>query len=281
MNTKLQTFLHFPLTRMLIAFALIVAWAALMFFIAHQAHLHGVAAGAEHLANGLGAIVIYLGYVRFYERRPAVELQATALLPQFLKGFGIGAGLFCSCVLILWLSDAYVVTAVNSPLALLGPLLGALGAATLEEIAIRGVLFRILEEWLGTWTGLLLSAVIFGLLHAVNPDANWRGLLGIALEGGVILAAAYVYGRQLWICMGLHCAWNFTDGGVFGVGPKAHSLLSADIHGPDWLTGGADGLDTSLVAVLLCLAVSVTFLLLARRRGHIMAPSWRRTSNPR
>jgi len=281
MNSKLRAFMYFPLMRILIAFALIVAWAAPMFFFAHQAHLRGVAAGAAHLLNGLGACAIYLAYVRFYERRAATELKAASLLPQFLKGFGIGTGLFCSCVLILWLSGAYVVTMVNSPMALLAPFLGALGAATLEEIAIRGVLFRIMEEWLGTWTALILSAVIFGLLHAVNPDSNWRGLLGIALEGGVILAAAYVYGRQLWICMGLHCAWNFTDGGIFGVGPKAHSLLSADIRGPDWLTGGADGLDTSLVAVLLCLAVSVAFLLLARRCGHIMAPSWRRTSNPR
>jgi hypothetical protein len=278
MDTKLQNFLRFPLVRMLIAFALIVAWAALVFAIAIQAHLHGIAAGAVHLVNGLGACAIYVAYVHYLERRKAVELRRMDLLPQFLKGFAIGAGLFCGCVLILWASGAYQVTAVNSPMALLAPFLGALGAATLEEIAVRGVLFRILEEWLGTWIALLLSAVIFGLLHAVNPDANWRGLLGIALEGGVILAAAYVYGRQLWICMGLHCAWNFTDGGVFGVGPKSHSLLSADIHGPDWLTGGADGLDTSLAAVLLCLAVSIAFLLLAKRRGHIMAPSWRRTS---
>jgi len=90
-----------------------------------------------------------------------------------------------------------------------------------------------------------------------------------------LLAAAYVYARQLWICIGLHCAWNFIDSGVFGASGKAHSLLAAEVQGPDWLTGGGSGLNASLVAVLICLAATVVFLLLARRRGHIMAPSWR------
>jgi uncharacterized protein len=75
--------------------------------------------------------------------------------------------------------------------------------------------------------------------------------------------------------MGLHCAWNYLDGGLFGASGQPHSFLAAKIQGPDWLSGGTAGLDGSLVALAVCLTTTVVFLLLARRHGHIMAPSWR------
>jgi membrane protease YdiL (CAAX protease family) len=202
------------------------------------------------------------------------------LLPQFTRGFFIGTSLFCVTIAILWFCGSYVVSGLNTGATPLAFFIGALGAALLEEIAVRGVLFRIMEQSLGTWIALAVSALIFGLLHGVNPGTTWRDLAGLALGAGVFLAAVFVYARQLWIGIGLHCAWNFNEGGVFGGSGTTHSLLSAKFQGPAWLTGGDSGLDASLVEMLVCLTATVIFLILAKRRGRIVPPNWRRTRLP-
>ncbi len=273
---KLWAFVQFPLCRMLIAFAAIALLAFPLLAGAHFAHLQGLAFATAHLLAGLVACIVYVAYVYLLERRMPVELALSALLPQFSRGFAVGASIFCATVLVLWLSGAYRVSGINTADLLIAFFINALGAALLEEIAVRGVVFRILEEGLGTWLALGISALFFGLLHAMNPGANWRDILGIALEAGLLLAAVYVYARSLWIGIGLHCAWDFFDGGVFGASGKNHSLLSANVHGPEWLTGGRDGLDASLVAILICLVATTIFLLLAWRRGLWIAPFWKK-----
>lgn len=277
---RLQAFLRFPLTRMLIAFGAIVLLAFPILAAASALHLHGLAFAAAHLLSALVAWGVYVAYVCILERRPVAELELHVLLPQFTKGFAVGVAMYCATIGILWLSGIYQATGLNPGAMVLTVFINAVGAALLEEIAVRGVVFRIMEGGLGTWLALAISALFFGLLHAINPGANWQSVIGIALQGGLVLAAVYVYARQLWLGIGLHCAWNFASGGIFGSDPKSHSLLAAHLQGPEWLTGGQDGLDASVVATLICLAATVCFLLLAQRRGHIMAPFWRSSRSP-
>lgn len=275
-SAKFRAVLEFPLTRIVIAFGAIALLAFPILAGSNAAHLRGLPAAGLHLLAAIGACGIYVAYVRLLEHRKPDELALADFAPQFVRGFAVGTGLFCAMMLILWFSGAYRVNGVNSGAAVPTIFVGALGAALLEEIAVRGVLFRIMEESLGTWYALALSALIFGLLHGVNPGESWRDLAGIALGAGVFLAAVFVYARQLWIGIGLHCAWNFNEAGVFGAIPKSQSLLSAQIRGPDWLTGGVSGLNSSIVEILICLTATAVFLLLARARGRIVTPSWKK-----
>ena len=150
-----------------------------------------------------------------------------------------------------------------------------------EEILYRGVLLRIVDEGLGTWPALVISAALFGVVHLGTPNATLYTALVISLEAGLLLGAAYVLTRRLWLPIGIHFAWNFMQTGVFG-GTRtaealgARSLLDARLSGPDLLSGGGSGLDGSVFAVTLCLAVAVAFLVLAHRRGRITPPFWRR-----
>ena len=105
-----------------------------------------------------------------------------------------------------------------------------------EEIAFRGVLLRITEEALGTWLALALSAAVFGAIHIFNPDATVVGGVFIAIEAGIFIGTLYILTRRLWVPLGLHAAWNFTQGGIFGIpvsGSGASAgLLSAEPIGP-------------------------------------------------
>jgi membrane protease YdiL (CAAX protease family) len=140
-----------------------------------------------------------------------------------------------------------------------------------EEVAFRGIAFRLLEEWLGSAAALVLSSAFFGLVHLMNPNATGFAAVAIALEAGVLLGAAYMLTRSLWFAIGVHIAWNWTQGALFGVavsGTDVAALLESRMQGPEMWTGGAFGAEAGGVAVLLCTAAGVLLLLYAVRRGQ-------------
>ena len=108
-----------------------------------------------------------------------------------------------------------------------------------------------------------------------NSHATVFGAVAIALEAGILLGACYLLTRRLWMAIGVHIAWNFVQGGIFGIG-AGRGLIKARLTGPDLLTGGAMGIEGSVVAVVLCAASGLAVLVAVRRRGLIVPPCWRR-----
>ncbi|MEO6775288.1 MAG: type II CAAX endopeptidase family protein [Kofleriaceae bacterium] len=239
----------------------------------------GPASSLVSLAWGVAALLLYAGFVRLVEQRRAEELGSRGAVAEVGLGFAIGAALFALTMAILLLAGIAHVGRGDGVRALVVGLGVAVGAALLEETLLRAIFFRIVEDRLGTWTALALSAALFGVLHAFSPGATVISTAAIALEAGVILAAAYAFSRRLWLPIGLHAAWNFTEGGVFGAsvsGTRPYGLVSSHFSGPALLSGGAFGPEASIVAVLVCLSAGVALIAVARRRGHVMQPSWRR-----
>jgi len=96
-------------------------------------------------------------------------------------------------------------------------------------------------------------------VHAGNAGASWISTLAIALEAGVLLGIAYAATRSLWLPIGVHFGWNFTEGGIFGAavsGAHYQGLIGASLSGPTWLTGGAFGPEASLPALSVSLCAS-------------------------
>jgi membrane protease YdiL (CAAX protease family) len=150
-------------------------------------------------------------------------------------------------------------------------------AAFMEEILFRGILFRWIEEFAGSWAALAITSALFGLAHILNPNATWFSSLAIAVEAGLLLGGAYMLTRSLWLPIGLHAAWNFTQGEIFGVpvsGGAVHGLLKSRLTGPALLSGGGFGLEASLIALVIATAAGICFIWLAVRRGEVIGPSW-------
>jgi membrane protease YdiL (CAAX protease family) len=276
------SFLQFPVTRLVLA-AIVIALCVAVPQIAAKLlgiHPHSVPWAIVGLIVAVAVLAGYVLYVRVIERRAVVELGLKGAPAIFACGALVGAGLFCLTMFFLWLTGVWRYTGIQNADNLLYPLAGALVAGCLEETLMRGVLFRILEESLGSWIALALSAVVFGLLHAFNPGAGVISTLAIMLEAGILLAAAYMYTRRLWFVIGLHAAWNFTEGGIFATsvsGGKAEGLLGVQFSGSAIFTGGRFGPEASVVAVLVCLTAGIVFIQLARRNGLVVQPFWRRT----
>ena len=178
--------------------------------------------GAELWLRALRSLVptvlAYWLLVRFVERRPVTELAPKKALTHSAIGWLVGMGilLLAACAMARSASSAWM--AYNPDAYLVGPLvvLGLLPGIT-EEIIARGVLFRVVEEGVGSWAALVVSAALFGFGHAANPNATLWSSIAIAVEAGLLLGMAYAWTRSLWFCMGLHAAWNFTQGPLLGI----------------------------------------------------------------
>jgi membrane protease YdiL (CAAX protease family) len=256
-----------------------------------------VDAAADAIADGLGIpsahfalflvlgvpvlVVAYRFLVRWLERRDVTELDRVGAARELGAGLAIGFALFAAAIGVIAVLGGYSIAGRNSIASVAVPLTAAAAAAFSEELVVRLVLFRIAEQWLGTWAAIALSSALFGLLHAGNPHATAWSTAAITLEAGTLLAAAYMRTRRLWFPMGVHAAWNFTQGGIFGVavsGTTSEGLLHGELHGPAWLTGGAFGAEASAVAVVVCFACAALLLADSIRAKRMIAPSWIRRS---
>jgi membrane protease YdiL (CAAX protease family) len=219
----------------------------------------------------------YAALVRLLERRPVLELAAKGALRETSVGLLYGATLFAATIGVIALFGGYHVEGTEAPTVLLASIAMAVQSGFIEEVITRGILFRILEEWLGSWAALVLSSALFGLAHLANPNATVWSAVAIALEAGTLLAAAYMLTRRLWLAIGLHAAWNYTQGAIFGVaisGAHVKGLLRAAVTGPAWLSGGEFGAEASVVAVVACGCLAGWFLLRVVRSKGVRAPSW-------
>jgi membrane protease YdiL (CAAX protease family) len=237
---------------------------------------------AQFVVRALVPLAAYLILVKQIERRALVELAPRTLLPQGLLGVLVGLILFSAIVAILWLVGSYHVTGTQADVPWLGALLVVgLGAGIGEEIIFRGALFRIVEEGLGTWWALAISALLFGAIHIGNPGATLWSSAAIAIEAGLLFGLLYHVARSLPLCMGVHAAWNFAQGAIYGIpvsGSTAKGWLVSRRSGPDWLSGGVFGAEASVVALALCTLCSLALIAFALRRGSIVPPFWRRGS---
>jgi uncharacterized protein len=240
----------------------------------------------KHLPNGVGrallALLVLAAYVaasKWIERRTPSELSVSRLLPEAAAGFAGGLLLFSSVMAILWAAGVYHPAGRGTASALARGFGAAFAAGVVEETVFRGLLFRLSSKLLGTWGALLFTAALFGAAHAFNPGATVWSSLTIAIEAGVLLGAAYAATQRLWVPIGLHIAWNFTEGPIFGMsvsgGSMGAGLIRGSLSGPRTLTGGQFGPEASIVAVILCLAAALYFIRRIATQRSAQPPAWR------
>lgn len=232
------------------------------------AQLLGACVGS---AAALGGYLLLVGPLG---RRPGLGLRGRGKLAELAAGLALGAVLICLSVGVIALLGGYRVTGLAASPQLLAPLAIGIGAGFMEEILFRGVLLRVLDAWLGSWAALTITSLLFGLVHLGNEGASLASALGLVVEAGILLGAAYLLTRRLWFAIGIHIAWNTLQGGVFSSsisGTGAHTgLFETSASGPAWLTGGSMGIEGSVVTVLIGLGTGIVLLVLAARRGHLL-----------
>lgn len=226
----------------------------------------------SNVAGGVLALAAYALLVRLGEDRRPDELRLRYAAPELGAGAAIGATMFATVMMIMAISDLYRITWHGAaPAWRAGGL--AIQAALVEEVLVRGVILRLLWRAFGPLAAFVISAAIFGAAHLANAGGTVIAALCVALEAGVMLGAFYALTGRLWTSIGVHAAWNFAQGYLFGaavsggnIGPALASS-TARAGAATWLTGGAFGPEASPAALLVCGIVGAATMYLAWRKG--------------
>jgi membrane protease YdiL (CAAX protease family) len=276
-----QQLLHSALVR--IIFGVLICLAAVI--IGQQLFqqipgIHSLNTNPRNLIKGIFVSFLTIGsywlFYRKYESRIVTELSTKGMGKKLLAGIITGSGLQCLTILVVYLYGGFRVIAVNPASTLIIPFTVAFTVSILEEILLRGIVFRITEEKWGSVIALIISGLIFAGLHLVNPHVTLVSILCITVVG-VLLGAAYMYYRNLWVPIAIHFAWNFTQNGIFGAitsgNEKTSSLLTTQITGSELLTGGQFGPEGSIQAVSLCLIAAIVIIRILYKQDKIIKPS--------
>jgi membrane protease YdiL (CAAX protease family) len=199
-------------------------------------------------------------------------------LRRLVIGLAAGLAIFSVAVAVAAALGVYRVVGQGDLSGFVPALLAsAIFPAVSEELVFRGILFRWMEEWGGSWVALLVTSALFGAAHLMNPNASAIAAVGIAFEAGVMLGAAYMLTRSLWLPMGLHAAWNFAQGEIYDIpvsGTPVHGMVDARLCCNPLLTGGGFGLEASVIAIVVATVFGLWLLRLAIRKGELVQPRW-------
>jgi membrane protease YdiL (CAAX protease family) len=280
-RSLVRKILDFPLVTMVLALAIAILCFASGLLIGRFL-LPTVPGFSQSMKFDMVSIILLVLAYKFVICRlgshPRDDYRDEKALRRFCLGLAAGLFVFSLAVGIAAVLGIYRITGEGDLSDLVPAIIGpALFAAVSEELVFRGILFRWIEEFGGSWMALLITSAFFGAAHLYNPNASLIAAAGIAFEAGVMLGAAYMLTRSLWFPMGIHAAWNFAQGEIFDIpvsGSKVHGLVVARLTGNPLLTGNGFGLEASLIAIVVATLFGLCLLGLAIIRGELVRPSW-------
>ncbi|HEY7060140.1 MAG TPA: CPBP family glutamic-type intramembrane protease [Chloroflexota bacterium] len=206
----------------------------------------------------------------------AVQLGLGALLGAVLVTLVFAVETAAGWVTVAGLSAGGAVAALTVGVA------RALGVAVVEETIFRGALLGYLQRPIGNVGAAAVSSVAFALVHAWNANATPLAIANLMVAGTLFALAflvargfdvpfaaeeekarglgqlAYAIGRGLPLPVGLHAAWNFFEGSIYGFpvsGSTRDSMLTTAQGGPELMTGGAFGPEGGLLGLVATLLV--------------------------
>ena len=183
-------------------------------------------------------------------------------------GWAVSGVNFLAIIVCLFLCGYYRIVTIEFDIASqLSWLSLFLLVGVVEEVIFRGILFRLITDKWNIAVGLTTSSLLFGLAHLGNPGATLWAALAIALASGWLFGMAYAYHQTIWVPVGMHWAWNYLEGGVFGCAVSGtpldyRPLITPRISGTDLLSGGAFGPEASIICVAIGIGISIVYTML-------------------
>jgi membrane protease YdiL (CAAX protease family) len=281
--------IQFPFTRIIIAVIFIFPAATLHNFLVDHIisgidkPLYYIILNAERVLNFFLFIISYWLFIKYVERRPAVEFSTKKALPEYGSGLALGGFLILLIVIPMAVLGYYKISGFDSGWWLINGAFQLSIGAFIEELVFRLIVFRLLEEMTGSWVALIVTSLFFGFAHLANENATIWSSVAISLQD-LLIVGTFMYTRRLWMVWGLHFGWNYVQDAVLGMPnsgmTKMPSWIKPTVTGPEWFTGGAFGVEASYILVILCVIAGVFILYKAAQKNQFAPPMWRRKKSP-
>ncbi len=276
-SSRWHRVLRHPLARMLAASLVMFLALALSFALTEALLPKDMRIAWPNLAAAAACALGYWAYVKRVERRDVTELGASGALSEWMRGAALGVLLGLLTLAPLWGIGVYRFEGLGASFPLLKQIPEMLLVSVMEELLMRGVVFRIAQQAWGTRRALALTTLLFVVAH-LPGDISWIGML-VTAAASLAFTAAYQVSERLWLPMGMHFAWNYLFSAVFSVpvsGHEAEAWLHGSMSGPGWLSGGAYGVEASVMALLVWSVAAALLLRRAHARGKF-TPRLQRT----
>lgn len=218
--------------------------------------------------------------VKFIEKRSfsSIGFNKNNWFKKYFLGFVIGLGMMCVVVFILFIFG--FVSVESNPIqpigisALSGVLIILVGwiiQGGTEEIVTRGWLMNVLGARYNIGIGLFISSTLFGLLHLANPNVSFIAVINIILIG-VFYGLYVIKTNDLWAVCGMHSAWNFAQGNLFGfevsgINIEVSSLMDLNLVGNDFISGGVFGPEAGIASTVVLL-ISIGILIYLDKKDY-------------
>jgi membrane protease YdiL (CAAX protease family) len=277
MSATLKKVLQFPIIKIIIGivvcFALFVSIQNFVFkpFFYSIIQDKNIANPIIHCASIFVLLGSYFFLFRLYDKRKITELSVKHLPKEMFGGFLFGFLTISLSIFILYLLGYYQVisiTTTNYPVKLFTTLLVA---ALIEDLLHRGLIVREMENWLGTHVAIVIGMVV-ELQHIFNPHSNLFSFF-YYLIWGFTMAMMFIYTKRIWLPYFFHIGWNFAQpfygSNLTGLDDMG-SIIQSEFSGPEFLTGGAVGIEDSIFTALFLLFIGITLYYLAQKEGKIV-----------
>ena len=217
--------------------------------------------------------------VKVIEKRSfsSIGFNKNNWLKKYSLGFLIGLAMMSIIVLILFPFGYITVeknpiqpVGISAIASVLVILLGWIIQGATEEIVTRGWLLNVLSTKYNIGVGLLISSTLFGLMHLTSPNVNYIAVINIILVG-LFYGLYVIKTNDLWAVCGMHSAWNFAQGNIFGfkvsgLDVSVGSLIDLNLVGSDFVTGGIFGPEAGITATFILLASIGILLFIDKKR---------------
>ncbi len=228
----------------------------------------------------LSVYFIYLFFVKIFEKRKAYEISIDRqTIKDFSIGCIIGLSLISLTFSLLYLLGYCSIEGINNSADLFQSFRFAFFFAFLQDIVYFAIIFRISERHLGSVPAIIIAGIIFGFKHLLFPDYSVWSAIAMTIEIAVIFSALYIKTRRIWMMFGFHFMYNFIQNGFLLKIQDMESLLRVKVNGPEIIAGSQNGLESSIIAIILSVCIGAYFMKKAKVEGKFILPFWKKTTN--
>lgn len=203
----------------------------------------------------LGTLFILWFFIKFMDNEPFINLgfHFKNKLKDIYAGLFLGLIIMGGGYLVLFnLNEIFFLKINYNSIEFVILICKFIAVAFIEEMLTRGYILRNLMYSFDKFKALLISSIIFSLLHGANPHMDWFTFLDLFLAG-ILLGITYIYTKNLWFPIALHFSWNFFQS-LFGFnvsGKDAYSLIEFEIKENNIFNGGDFGFEGSIFSIII------------------------------
>ncbi len=277
MNALVKRVLYFPVTKIIIGISVPFSLFVVIQNFVLKPFFYSIIQGksiADPIIIFISAIVLLVSYYylfHFYDKRKITELSLKYLPKEMFGGFILGFSTISLSIFILYLLNHYQASGITTTHYTARMFTVLIFAAIVEDLFHRGLIVRVVENWLGTHIAIVI-AMLVELQHIFNPNSNLFSF-SVDLIWGFTMAMMFIYTKRIWLPYFFHLGWNFSQpfyGSNLTGTNDLGTIIQSKFNGPELLTGGAFGIENSIFTASFLLIIGIVLYYLAKKEGKIV-----------